>query len=269
MLHCFFGGHPHFIQAVDDLFGDLLRALSAFGPGLPAVFLPCDTGCFEGFRNTVHLVGAIGDGGFQLVHVRITAVDNGKPAGHGVCAKDRCRRRALFRFGQSAQLLAELLDHLIHGVHSAMAVCNGDAVLFHSGGNLLGRFHQAGQAAADGCTSLAALDAGIRHHTDGQGAILRAVTQCASDRGSVFERFAHHADVRIGVGGRGGQDIGEMPGFGRAHTESGQRIGHDVRSGSQILAGSRCQIHDAFDAGQHVFCFPTGHGHVLEGSPRL
>ena len=60
-----------------------------------------------------------------------------------------------------------------------------------------------------------------------------------------------------------------MTGILRFHTESSQGIRHDVGGGCQVFTGSRRQVHNAFNTGNHIPGLPAGHRHVFKGRCRL
>ena len=111
---------------------------------------------------------------------------------------------------------------------------------------------------------MASFDACIGHQSNGDSRVLNVIAKRARHRRNVFERLAHKADVRIGIGRCLRQNIRKMACIAGFQSERSQRIRNDIRHISQILAGSCRKIHNRRKTIKHVVRFPACHRHIFE-----
>ena len=185
-------------------------------------------------------------------------------AGHTVFTGQHGGILRFFGIAKLRKAAAQRRKHLIQRNNAAGRIGQRNAELIHCGLNGVRGLRHIGQHISQRRTGLTAFDTAVCHQTDGDSGVLDGITQCASNRSDVFERFAHHADVRIGVGGRRRKGIAEHCSIIRGQTESGQSIGNNIGRGVQFFAGRSRQVHDRCKTGQHFIGFPTSHGHVFQ-----
>ena len=145
--------------------------------------------------------------------------------------------RRNFQFPESS---AQILHDLLKGFHVAIAVIQADPQSFHGNSHLIGRLRHVRQKRADGSKCLGRFDSGVCHQADGDRHVFCAIAHGPGDRSHVFKRFSHHLHIGVRITGGRRHDVCEVPRvFGR-QTESGQRIGHNIRGRCQIGPG-RCR----------------------------
>ena len=121
----------------------------------------------------------------------------------------------------------------------------------------------------EGSTSHGSFDATVCHQTSHQGNILNGVAQRTSHRSRKLECFAHHADIRVRIGRCSGQHVREHSCIGSLQAEGSQGIRYDVRGRAKVFVRGSSQLHNTGDAIQHIFRFPTGHGHIVKSLSRI
>ena len=143
-----------------------------------------------------------------------------------------------------------------------MTVVHFHTECFHRCTGFTGSGRHTGEHCPERCTCLRCLDTAVRHQPRRNRSIFHRIAKRTGKRCRIFERFAHHFDVHVGIGCCRCHDIRKASCIFGRFSERRERIRHNVGCCSKLRTGSRCQIHHAVNAVQHVLGFPSCHCHV-------
>ena len=104
-----------------------------------------------------------------------------------------------FRVRHFCELGPEVFQDGTEGAHRPIVFFDGNAHFFKRFRRVLWHFYKLRQRIPKRRARLLPFDSRIRHEACRQCHVLDAVLQCPGEWRNVFERFAHHADIGIGV----------------------------------------------------------------------